>query len=61
MLVPTVIPRNTPVKYQSSSTRSTIVTSKINVYKNWVNLQGQGNRVKNNVTPGKVLSQGILM
>ena len=27
----------------------------------WVKLQGQGHRVKNNGTHGKVLSQGIFM
>ena len=33
----------------------------VKVFKKWVKLQGQGHRVKNNCTNGKVLSQGILM
>ena len=55
------IRRDTHVKYQSSSTLSSKVISKVNVFKKWVKLQGQGHRVKNNGTHGKVLSQGILM
>ena len=38
-----------------------LVISMVKVFKKWVKLQGQGHRVKNNGTHGKVLSQGILM
>ena len=53
--------RNTHVKYQSTSTNCSKVISKIKVFKKCDKLQGQGHRVKNNGTHGKVLSQGILM
>ena len=45
----------------SSSTHCSKVISKVKIFKKWVKLQGQGHRVKNNGTPGKVLSQGKLM
>ena len=35
--------------------------SKVKVFKKWVKLQGQGHRVKNNGTHGKVLSQENIM
>ena len=56
-----LITRNTHVKYQISSTHCSKVISKVKVFKKWVKLQGQGYRVKNNGTHGKVLSQGTLM
>ena len=56
-----LITRNTPVKYQSSSTHCSKVINKVKVFKKWVKLQDQGHSVKNNSTHGKVLSQGILM
>ena len=37
------------------------VISKVKVFKKWVKLQGQGDRVKNYGTHGKVLSQGIYL
>ena len=49
------------MKYQSSSTQCSKVISKDKVLKKWVKLSGQGHRVKNNGTHGKILSQGILM
>ena len=49
------------MKYQSSSTHYSNVIIKVRVFKKRVKLQGQGHRVKNNGTPGKVLSHGILM
>ena len=39
----------------------TKVFSKVKVFKKWIKLQGQGYRVKNIGTHGKVLSQGILI
>ena len=56
-----LITRNTHVKYQSSSTHCLKVINKVKVFKKWVKLQGQGYRVKNNGTHGKVLSQEIFM
>ena len=38
----------THVKYQSSGTHCSKVISKVKVFKKWVKLQGQGQRVKNN-------------
>ena len=49
----------THVKYQSSSTHCSKVISMVKVFKKWV--QGQGHRVKNNDTHGKVLSQKIFI
>ena len=62
-MVPTkgLITKNTRVKYQSSSTHCSKVISKVKVFKTLVKLQGQGPRVNNNGTHGKVLSQGIIM
>ena len=48
------------MQYESSSTYCLKVIIKVEVFKKWVKLQGQGHRVKNNGTQGKVLSQGIL-
>ena len=56
-----LITREIHVKYQSSSTHYSKVISKVKVFRKWVKLQGQGHRVKNNGTHGKVLSQGILI
>ena len=56
-----LITRDTHVKNQSSSTHYSKVISKIKVFKKYVNLSGQGHKVKHNETYGKVLSQGILM
>ena len=56
-----LITGNIHEKYQSPSTLCLKVISKVNVFKKWVKLQGQGYRVKNNGTHGKVLSQGIFM
>ena len=48
------------VKYQSSSTHSSKIISKVKVFKKWVKLQGQGHRVKkNNGTHEEVFSHGI--
>ena len=47
---------NTPATYQSSSHLYSKVISKGKVFKKWGKLQGQGHRVKNNGTQGKVLS-----
>ena len=51
------------MKYQSSSTHYSNVIIKVRVFKKkkGVKLQGQGHRVRNNGTPGKVLSHGILL
>ena len=49
------------MEYESSSTHCSKVISKVKVFQKWVKLQGQGHRVKNNGTHGKVLSQGIFM
>ena len=46
------------MKYQSSSTHCSKVITKVKNFKKWVILQGQGHRVINNGTHGKVLSQG---
>ena len=56
-----LITRDTHVKYQNSSAHCSKVICKVEVFKNWVKLQGQGHMVKNNGTHGKVLSHGILM
>ena len=56
-----LITRNTQVKYQSSCNHGSKIISKVKVFKKWVKFQGQGHRVNNNSTHGKVLSQGILM
>ena len=53
--------RNIHVKYQSSSNHCSKVISKVKDFKKWFKLQGQGHRVKNNDTYGKLLSQGIFM
>ena len=47
------------MKYHSSSTHCSKVIRKVKVFKKWVKLQGQGHKVKNNSTHGKVLSQDI--
>ena len=56
-----LITMNSHVKYQSSSTHCPKFISKVKVFKKRVKLQGQGHRVKNNGTHGKVLSQEIFM
>ena len=56
-----LITGNTHVKYQSSSTHLSKVKAMLKFSKKWVKLQGQGHRVKNNGTHGKVLLQGIFM
>ena len=57
IMVPTE--RSNHRKYQSSSTNCSKIVSKIKVFKKWVKLKGQGHRVKNTGTHGKILSQGI--
>ena len=47
--------------YRSSSTHCSKVIRKVMVFKKWIKLQGQGHRVINNGTHGKVLTQGIFM
>ena len=42
------------MKYKSSNTYYSKVISNVKVFKKWVILQGQGHRVKNNVTHGKI-------
>ena len=56
-----LITRDIHVKFQSCSTHYSKVISKVKVFKNWVILQSQGQRVYNNGIHEKVLSQGILM
>ena len=56
-----LITGNIHVTYQSSSTHCSKVIRKVNVFKKWVKLQGQGHMVKNDGTQGKFLSQGIFM
>ena len=56
-----LVTSNIHVKYQRSNTHCSKIICKVKVFKKWVKLQGQGHRVKNNGTQGKVLSQGILM
>ena len=56
-----LITRDTHVKYQSSSSYCSKVIRKFKVFKKLVKLKGQGHRVKNNATYGKVSSQGTLM
>ena len=49
------------MKYQSSSTHCSKVIGKVKAFKKGVNLPGQGLKVKNIGTHGKVLSQEIFM
>ena len=50
------------VQYENSSTHCSKVISKVQVFlKNWVKLQGQAHRFKNNGTLKNVISQGIFM
>ena len=56
-----LITGNIHVKYQSSTTHCSKVISKVKVFQKWVKLKGQGHRLKNNGTHGKVLSQEIFM
>ena len=45
------------MKYQSSNTHCSKAISKLKVFKKWVKHRGQGQRVTNNGTHGKVLSK----
>ena len=56
-----LITRDIHVKYQNSRTHCSKVISEVKVFKILVILQGQGHRVKNNGTHGKVLSHEIFM
>ena len=49
-----LITRNIHVKYQSSSTYCSKVISKVKNFERQVKLQGQGHKVKNFCTHGKV-------
>ena len=56
-----LITSNIHVKYQSSSTHYSNFINRVKVFKTWARLQGQGHKVKNVYTRGKVLMLEILM
>jgi hypothetical protein len=54
-----LVTRNTHIKYESPITDHSEDMANVKVFEKWVKLQGQGHKVKNVGTHGKVLSQGI--